>query len=144
MPVDPKASPLWGHIVELRQRVLRSLFWLALFMGVSFPFSDRALKYLGAKAGVPLVFTTPTEAFWVTLKVSLFMGAVLGYPFVLYEIWRFVSPGLYRREKKVFSSGSWEGLFSLPWALHSRILSLFHPPCTFSWALGKRKAFRLS
>ncbi len=100
MPVDPKASPLWGHIVDLRQRVLRSLFWLALFMGVSFPFSDRALKYLGAKAGVPLVFTTPTEAFWVTLKVSLFMGAVLGYPFVLYEIWRFVSPGLYRREKK--------------------------------------------
>lgn len=102
MPDDPKKSPLWGHVVELRQRILRALFWLALLMGASFPFSDRVLKYLGTKAGVPLVFTTPTEAFWITLKVSLFMGAVLAYPFVLYEIWKFVSPGLFRREKKYF------------------------------------------
>ncbi len=130
MPDDPKKSPLWGHIVELRQRVLRVLLWLVLLMGASFPFSDRALRYLGTKAGVPLVFTAPTEAFWVTLKVALFMGAVLAYPFVLYEIWRFVSPGLYRREKRnflywvlggtlFFASGvAFSNFVALPAALH--------------------------
>ncbi|MHB1286287.1 MAG: twin-arginine translocase subunit TatC [Leptospirales bacterium] len=97
-----KKVPMWDHIVELRRRVLRSLFWIAVGMGLAFPVSDRVMAYLGGKAGVQMVFTAPTEAFWITLKVAVFLGAVLAYPFLLYEIWSFVSPGLYRKEKTRF------------------------------------------
>lgn len=102
MTDDLKKVPMWDHIVELRRRVLRSLLWIAAGMGAAFPVSDRIMAYLGGKAGVQMVFTAPTEAFWVTLKVAVFLGAVLAYPFLLYEIWSFVSPGLYRREKRRF------------------------------------------
>ncbi len=97
-----KKAPFWDHIVELRRRILRSLFWLAAGMLVSFPFADRILSILGKTAGVPMVFTAPTEAFWITLKVAVFMGACLAYPFILYEVWAFVSPGLYRKERRRF------------------------------------------
>ncbi|MHB1926195.1 MAG: twin-arginine translocase subunit TatC [Leptospirillum sp.] len=130
MADEIKSSPFWGHIVELRKRVLRSLLWVFVLMGASFPFADKALAYLGREAGVPLVFTAPTEAFWVTLKISLFMGTVLAYPFVLYEIWAFVSPGLFRREKRNFmvwvlggtlffmGGVSFSNFIALPAALH--------------------------
>lgn len=102
MTDDMKRAPFWDHIVELRRRILRSLFWLAAGMLASFPVSDRVLAVLGKTAGVQMVFTAPTEAFWVTLKVAVFLGACLAYPFVLYEIWAFVSPGLYRKERRRF------------------------------------------
>ena len=89
-----------GHLVELRRRILRMLVWLGLGFLVSFPFSEKAVSFLGKIAGTPLVFTTPTEAFWVTLKTAFAGGLVLAFPGFLFEIWSFISPGLYRSERR--------------------------------------------
>ncbi len=53
-----------------------------------------------AVPGQKLVFLTPTEAFWVYMKVALISGLILALPVVLYQIWSFVAPGLYRHEKR--------------------------------------------
>jgi sec-independent protein translocase protein TatC len=50
--------------------------------------------------GYTLVFTSPTEAFWVQMKVALMAGLFLAAPAILWQVWRFVEPGLHRHEKK--------------------------------------------
>ncbi len=92
--------PFLAHLSELRSRVLRGVLWIFGSMILCFPFAGKILTWLGKKAGTKLVFTTPTEAFWVTMKVALTAGILISYPFVLWEIWRFVAPGLYKEEKK--------------------------------------------
>jgi sec-independent protein translocase protein TatC len=122
--------PFISHLSELRSRVLRGVLWISGSMILCFPFADRVLAWLGAKSGTRLVFTTPTEAFWITLKVALTMGLLISYPMVLWEIWRFVAPGLYREEKKrvfkwlfglsifFFLGVTFSDLLALPQALH--------------------------
>ena len=122
--------PFLSHLSELRSRVLRGVLWISGSMIVCFPFSNRVLAWLGSKSGTKLVFTTPTEAFWITLKVALTMGLLISYPLVLWEIWRFVEPGLYREEKKrvfkwlfgltvfFFLGVVFSDLLALPQALH--------------------------
>ncbi|BAM07627.1 twin-arginine translocase subunit TatC [Leptospirillum ferrooxidans] len=122
--------PFLSHLSELRSRVLRGVLWISGSMIVCFPFSNRVLAWLGSKSGTKLVFTTPTEAFWITLKVALTMGLLISYPLVLWEIWRFVAPGLYREEKKrvfkwlfgltvfFFLGVVFSDLLALPQALH--------------------------
>ena len=97
---EERFLPLMEHIVELRRRILRSLFWIGLGFGVSFPFSERMIAFLGKLSGTPLVFTTPTEAFWITIKTAFYGGFILAFPGILYELWAFVSPGLYRDERR--------------------------------------------
>ena len=88
------------HVVELRRRFLHMLFWLAAGFVASFPFSEKMVAFLGKLAGSPLVFTTPTEAFWVTIKTAFYGGLILAFPGFLYETWAFVSPGLYKDERR--------------------------------------------
>ncbi len=97
---DEHALPFMDHMVELRRRVLRVLVWLCAGFGVSFPFSERVIAFLGKLAGTPLVFTTPTEAFWITIKTAFYTGLILSFPGFLYEVWSFVAPGLYRDERR--------------------------------------------
>ncbi|EQD24501.1 MAG: twin-arginine translocase subunit TatC [Nitrospirae bacterium] len=92
--------PFMEHAVELRRRLLRSLVWVGAGFAASFPFSERMVAFLGKLAGTPLVFTTPTEAFWITIKTAFYGGLLLSFPGVLYEAWAFVSPGLYRDERR--------------------------------------------
>ncbi|MHB8422079.1 MAG: twin-arginine translocase subunit TatC [Leptospirales bacterium] len=128
--------------MELRRRILRSLFWMAAGMGVAFPVSDKVMAYLGGKAGVQMVFTAPTEAFWVTLKVAVFLGAVLAYPFLIYEIWSFVAPGLYRKEKKRFLAWVSGGtLFFLGGVLFSNAIAL-PTALNFLVGFGQREGLR--
>jgi sec-independent protein translocase protein TatC len=88
------------HLVELRKRILRMLVWLAAGFCLSFPFSEKAVAFLGKVTGTALVFTTPTEAFWVTLKTAFTGGLVLAFPGFLYELWSFIAPGLYKSERR--------------------------------------------
>jgi len=92
--------PFMEHVVELRRRLLRTLVWVGLGFAMSFPFSERMISFLGKLSGTPLVFTTPTEAFWITIKTAFYGGLVLAFPGCLYEAWAFVSPGLYRDERR--------------------------------------------
>src|SRR5712664_769859 len=100
--IDEK-MPFLEHLGELRTRIMRSLFWLLGGTFVSMFFSERIVDYLArpvTKLGYKLVFTAPAEAFWVQMKVGLIVGLFISAPGILWQVWRFIVPGLHVHEKK--------------------------------------------
>jgi sec-independent protein translocase protein TatC len=95
------------HLDELRSRIIRSLAALAAGMLVSFAFIDRIADFVLAptfrllSAGTSLIMTRPGEGLSFYLDLALLGGVVLATPFVTYQAWRFVAPGLYTREKRL-------------------------------------------
>ncbi|MEO7803363.1 MAG: twin-arginine translocase subunit TatC [Actinomycetota bacterium] len=100
-----------GHLEELRTR----LFKMLLAFGVGciaawFFYEDilhfliQPLKQLPVAEQIisqgNLIFTAPTEAFFIRLKITAFAGFVLALPVILWQLWRFVTPGLHRKEKR--------------------------------------------
>lgn len=91
------------HLGELRTRIVRSLVGVLVGLGIAFPFSQRVMDYLATpiqKSGHALVFLAVTEAFWTQMKVALILGIFLAAPAILWQVWAFVSPGLYAHERK--------------------------------------------
>lgn len=100
--------PLTAHLEELRKRLIVSLLALAVGFGISYGFKERLFFFLSRPLekhlpeGSTMQYIGIPEAFLTYLKLSLFGGLVLSLPVILYEIWRFVAPGLYEREKRYF------------------------------------------
>ena len=95
--------PFMEHLGELRTRIMRSLIALLIGLGIAIPFSERVVDWLARpiqKTGNTLVFLAVTEAFWVQMKVALFLGLFIAAPGILWQVWRFIEPGLHRYEKK--------------------------------------------
>ena len=97
---------LSDHLIELRKRLMRSA--IALFIGflACYYFKDylftiitRPLVDVLPKNGY-LIYTGLTEAFFVYMKLAFFASLIITSPFILYQIWKFISPGLLPREKK--------------------------------------------
>lgn len=94
------------HLDELRTRLIRSIVAIAAGMVVAFFFYDRIGAFILAPAiralppGATLISVRPGEGFAFYLDVSLIGGIVLAAPFVMYQMWRFIAPGLYATEKK--------------------------------------------
>ena len=95
------------HLDELRKRLLYSIgavgagFLIALlFIGHIFGFIMRPLAAT-LPEGTKLIYTEPTEAFLLQLKVAALAGLVIAAPAVLWQLWLFIAPGLYRREKRL-------------------------------------------
>ena len=94
------------HLEELRNRILRSLLALAIAFGVSFFFAKPIFRFLQRPIikylpeGKKLVFLKVTDPFVLYMKVAALAGLFLVLPYVLFQIWRFVAPGLYRQEKR--------------------------------------------
>jgi sec-independent protein translocase protein TatC len=100
--IDDK-MPFMEHLGELRVRIMRSLIALLIGLGIAFPFSQKVVDWLARpiqKSGNTLVFLAVTEAFWVQMKVALFLGLFIAAPGILWQVWRFVEPGLHAHEKK--------------------------------------------
>ncbi|HET6371523.1 MAG TPA: twin-arginine translocase subunit TatC [Nitrospiria bacterium] len=94
-----RSMPFTGHLVELRSRLIRSVLALVVCSVVSFYFSDHILLWLRQPLSTKLIFLSPAEAFWASIKISLFVGLLLALPVILYEVWQFVSPGLHPGEQ---------------------------------------------
>src|SRR3989442_12724102 len=100
--------PFLDHLEELRWRILWSLVAILVGTIVGWMLLDKVdiievLKrpiapYL---PGGRLVFTSPAEPFMLTLKVAFGLGCLLASPIVIYQIWAFLSPALYQREKRL-------------------------------------------
>src|SRR2546427_410997 len=94
------------HLDELRSRIIRSCIAIGLGMSVAFFFVDPISNFILQPTlrmlppGGQLVFIRPGEAFSFYLDVALIGGVVLAAPFVMYQVWRFVAPGLYANEKR--------------------------------------------
>ena len=97
--------PFLEHLDELRSRLIKTLIAVGLATVIAFIFYDDILAILirPYEAAVPdsdLAFFRPTEAFSLAMRVSLWAGAILASPVILYQLWRFVAPALTPREKK--------------------------------------------
>jgi sec-independent protein translocase protein TatC len=92
------------HLDELRTRIIRAAIGLGIGMVIAFAFYQRLGDFVlqpilaSLPAGSVLVFIKPGEAFSFYLNVSLIGGLLLSAPFVMYQVWRFIAPGLYANE----------------------------------------------
>jgi sec-independent protein translocase protein TatC len=93
--------PLLQHLNELRQRLFRALAAVAATTAISFIFAKELINYLAVPVGgsEALVSIEVTENIAVYMRVSLLSGLVLGMPFVIYQIMRFILPGLKGKER---------------------------------------------
>lgn len=93
------------HLEELRQRLLKTVIALAAGFAVCWSFHEQIFHFMvqplrAAYPGIKLIATSPTETLMLFMKMSFFAGIFLAAPFVLYQIWAFVAPGLYSHEKR--------------------------------------------
>jgi len=101
--VDESKMSFMEHLGELRTRIMRSLYALLAGLAIALPFSQQIMDYLAKPArdtGHNLVFLALTEAFWVQMKIGLIAGLFIAAPAILWQVWRFISPGLHGHEKK--------------------------------------------
>lgn len=94
------------HLDELRKRITHAV--VALFVGflVAFAFSDEIWTFVFARLTeqVPdgkLIYTEPGEAFFLLIKMSAVGGVLVSSPYIMYQVWLFIAPGLYANEKKL-------------------------------------------
>jgi len=102
--LDGTEAPLLDHLIELRRRLLYCVLALVATFAVCFYFAKPIFGILVrplAEAGQDrLVFTQIFEAFLVQIKVGFFGALMLSFPVIANQLWQFVAPGLYRKEKK--------------------------------------------
>ncbi len=138
------------HLEELRKRLLYSMISFGAGFLVAFIFSEQLMDFLtipmkyypviqmhnpyiaftAIKKAPSLVFLSPTEAFWMQMKLAMIAGLIISLPFILYQVWRFIAPGLFTKEKRYaatfvlagtglfFVGASFCFVVILPFALH--------------------------
>jgi sec-independent protein translocase protein TatC len=106
---DEKHDHLMGHLTELRIRIINCGYALIVATGLCYGFSEKIFTFVRMPIAqyLPmggLVFTGPMDKFVAHLKLSFACGVIISSPFWLYQVWLFVAPGLYAKEKK-FATG---------------------------------------
>lgn len=101
----PDKMTFLEHLEELRQRLVRAFLFLAGGFAVAWGFREQIFHFLTQpmrEAGFKdkFIFTSPAEALLLYMKMAFFVGIFIASPFVLYEIWAFIAPGLYKNEKR--------------------------------------------
>ncbi|MDO8494469.1 MAG: twin-arginine translocase subunit TatC [Deltaproteobacteria bacterium] len=97
--------PFWEHLDELRSRLLRVIVALVVTTGIAFFFADWLLAWLmkpSPTEGVSLIALQPATVFIQSLRISLLGGVVFALPYILSQVYAFITPGLTDKEKKVF------------------------------------------
>jgi len=139
--IDQTQAPLLDHLLELRTRLLRAIYALALAFAVCLYFADRILGILimplahaFPQGTGKLIYTKLYGAFFVEVKVALFAACLVSFPIIANQLWAFIAPGLYAREKKAF----------LPFLIATPVLFtagaclayFFVMPTAFRWFIG--------
>jgi sec-independent protein translocase protein TatC len=97
---ESKEMSFLDHLEELRSTIVQSFIVFFIFSVICWFFSGRIMDLLIADLPVDsLYFYSPLEAFMVRLKISFVIGFMLAFPFVLYKVWSFISPGLFFNER---------------------------------------------
>lgn len=100
-----QTMPFMAHLGELRNRLIKALIAVGVGAVIAFAFHEPILEFLAEPyyQAVPdsqLAVFRPTEAFSLVMRISLWGGAILASPVILYQAWRFTAPALSPREKK--------------------------------------------
>lgn len=139
--IDETQAPLLEHLIELRSRLVRAVAALGIAFAVCLYFADDifALLVRPLAAAFPdgqgrLIFTKLYEAFFVEIKVALFAAFFVSFPIIANQLWAFVAPGLYAREKKAFLPF----LIATPvlFSLGASLAYFLVMPTAFKWFLG--------
>lgn len=139
--IDETQAPLLEHLLELRTRLLRCVYALAVTFAISLYFADDIFSILVQplqQAFPPgegrLIYTKLYEAFFVEVKVALFAAFLMSFPVIANQLWAFVAPGLYAREKKAFLPF----LFATPvlFGAGASLAYFIVMPTAFKWFLG--------
>jgi sec-independent protein translocase protein TatC len=94
------------HLDELRKRITHAVAALLVGFLIAFGFIERIWQFVFARltADIPgkqLIFTEPGEAFFLYIKMAAIAGVLISSPYVMYQVWLFIAPGLYANEKKL-------------------------------------------
>jgi sec-independent protein translocase protein TatC len=145
---------LMEHLDELRRRIVHSAIYLGLGFGVAYIFHERLYGIVQApldQLHIKLNYTHPMDPLNLYLQVALIGGAILASPLILYQVWLFIAPGLYQKERRfvipfmaatvgLFLTGAAFGYFwVLPGALKVLIVgfgSKFQPMVTIEEYTG--------
>jgi sec-independent protein translocase protein TatC len=107
--IDETQAPLLDHLLELRTRLMRCILALGAAFAVCIYFADDIFGFLvrPLTAAFPpgqgrLIYTKLYEAFFVNIKVALFAAFFVSFPIIANQLWAFIAPGLYAKEKKAF------------------------------------------
>ena len=98
--VEERKLAFVEHLEELRSRIIKSCIFLIAAVCLSYAFVDSLLPHLAKPVG-RLIFIEPQEAFVTNIKVAFWMGLLLSAPFILFQVWRFISIGLLAHERKL-------------------------------------------
>ena len=107
--VEESAAPLIEHLTELRDRLIRCVIAFILSMIFCFTIADDIFNFLALPIvsilqdngqSTDLIFTGLQQGFMVNIKISLFGGFIVSFPYLGFQLWKFVAPGLYKTEKK--------------------------------------------
>ena len=104
---DQEGGGFLSHLFELRTRLLRIVLCVAIIFGVLFPFSETLYNWLAGPLlvhmpeGTSMIAIDVASPFLIPFKLTLMLAIFLSVPYILYEIWRFVAPGLYMNERKL-------------------------------------------
>jgi sec-independent protein translocase protein TatC len=99
--------PFLSHLVELRDRLLKSVLAVAVVFLVLMPFSDRLFSLLAGPltahlpSGSSMIAIEVASPFLIPFKLTLVVALFVAIPFILYQVWAFVAPGLYRHEQRL-------------------------------------------
>ncbi|KHL25275.1 MttB family protein [Croceibacterium mercuriale] len=139
--IDDTQAPLLDHLIELRSRLLRAIMALAVSFAVCMYFAEdifallvRPLAYAFPDGEGRLVYTKLYEAFFVEIKVGLFAAFFVSFPIIANQLWAFIAPGLYAKEKKAFLPF----LIATPvlFAMGASLAYFVVMPTAFRWFLG--------
>lgn len=126
-PEPETESPLMDHLLELRSRIMRALAGLALVLLALLPFANRLYAWLAAPLldklpdGGQLIAVEVASPFFTPLKLAFFAAILGSAPWLLYQAWAFVAPGLYQREKRL----------AMPLLVSA--VALFYAGCAFAF-----------
>ncbi len=151
---DLPGMSLMEHLEELRKRIVHSAIYLFIGFIVAYIFHEKLYGFIQAPLDnlhIKLNYTHPMDPLNLYLQVALIGGAILAAPFILYQVWLFIAPGLYQKEKRfvipfmsatvgLFLGGASFGyFFVLPGALKILILGFgnkFNPIVTIEEYTG--------
>ncbi len=139
---DLERQPLLVHLAELRMRLIWVFSSMVLSTALCFLFVDEIYGFLvtplanamGPTDTQRLIYTDLTEAFFTYLKVAFFSGVFLTFPVLLIQVWLFISPGLYQRERSAF----------LPFLIATPVLFFLGGACVYYIVLPMAWPFFLS
>jgi sec-independent protein translocase protein TatC len=105
--LDDTEQPLIYHLIELRDRLLRVVLVVGVVFLALFPFSNKLFSWLSGPLmahmpeGSSMIAIEVASPFLIPFKLTLFLALFLSIPYVLYQLWSFVAPGLYKHERRL-------------------------------------------